>query len=170
MKLSSEELSGLFHRFERSAFRMEVHPTYTMRAEADTLRRFLDGGDKPADFNTSWVSTVRDNVAAGRTMQRLKVVRRPFSEYTRYLFAWAIPDNVAAGEDYRILEARERRPEIPDQDFWIFDDSAVALLNFHPDGTLKDRELVDPPESGKYLELRDRALREAVAFSEYRAW
>src|SRR5215470_7889621 len=47
------------------------------------------------------------SMTTGR-LQRLKVVRRPFTEYTRFLFAWAIPGNVEAGEDYRILDLTEK--------------------------------------------------------------
>jgi hypothetical protein len=167
--LSSEELGALFQRFERSAFRMETHQTYTMPSEQPGIARFLAGEPKPEGHNSGWTDTVRRNLAAGKTMQRLKVVRRPFTDYTRFLFAWAIPGNVEAGEDYRILDTTDRDPGIPEQDFWIFDESTVALLNFNPDGTLRDRELVDQSELEKYLHWRDTALAESVPFVEYRA-
>lgn len=168
MIVSSAELAALFRDFERSAFRMETHQTYTMAGEQAGLARFLAGEPKSEGHNAGWLETVRGNVASGKTMQRLKVVRRPFTDYTRFLFAWAIPGNVAAGEDYRILDVTDRILDVPAQDFWIFDESTVALLNFNPDGTLRDRELADSAELEKYQNWRHLALSESVSFLDYR--
>lgn len=169
MTLSREDLSALFQGFRRSAFRMETHQTYTMPGEAGEVRDFLAGRPMPPDFNAGWHATIRANVTAGKTIQRLKIVRRPFTDYTRFLFAWALPGNVAAGEDYRILDVTDRPADIPDQDFWLFDDSTVVLLNFDSDGVLLDRQLADSSKMAEYLHRRDTALSEAVPFIEYRA-
>lgn len=147
---------------------METQPSYGIPSESDVTRKFLAGDEKPIGFNDDWLKLVNANTTAGKTMRRLKMVRRPFTDYTRSLFAWVIPDNVQAGEDYRILDLTDRDLDIPAQDFWLFDESTVALLNFNQDGTLRDRELVDSPEVEPYLRWRDRALAEAVPFREYR--
>lgn len=168
--LSNEEVDALFTGFERSAFRMETHQVYTIPAEQENLRRFLAGEPKPEGHNSGWHSTIRGNVEAGKIMQRLKIVRRPFTDYTRCLFAWAIPGNVAAGEDYRVLDVTDREDlDLLEQDFWLFDEKTVLLLNFNDDGTLRGRELADPRELDHYLKLRDTALAESVPFIDYRA-
>ncbi|TCP50131.1 hypothetical protein EV191_108220 [Tamaricihabitans halophyticus] len=166
MLLSDDGIGKLFDNFQRSAFRMETQPVYTMEAEQDELRQFLAGEPIPQGFNAGWHNEVRGNLAAGKTMTRLKVVRRPFTDYTRFLFGWAIPGNVEAGEDYRILDLTDSELAIPNQDFWLFDDETVALLNFNEDGTLQSRELAQ--EVAPYLEWRDIALRESVPFGDYR--
>lgn len=167
--LTREELGNLFRSFQRSAVRMEVHQTYNMPAEEEEVRLFLAGAEKPADFNSGWHETVRKNTTAGKIMQRIKVVHKPFTDYTRFLFEWVIVGNVAAGEDYRILDLADHVIDIPQQDFWIFDESTVVLLNFNSNGTLRDREMVDPSRVGKYFEWRDWALKKSVPFDEYRA-
>lgn len=166
MPLSRENLGELFRGFKRSAVRFECQQTYTMPAEQEDLNRFLAGESKPEGHNDAWMDTVSSNLAAGKTMQRLKVVRRPFTDYTRYLFAWAIPDNVKAGEDYRVVDVTHKELDLPGQDFWIFDEHTVAILNFNPDGTLRDRERADDVEP--YLKWRDVALAESVPFGDYR--
>lgn len=168
MLLDSEALQALFDTFKRSAFRLETHQTYTMPAESENVARFLRGEPKPEGHNKRWHEFIRDAAAAGKTMQRAKVVRRPFTDYTRCLFAWAIPGNSGAGEDYQIIDVTNRELSLPEQDFWLFDDSTAALLNFNEDGTLRDRELVEGDIS-KYLHWRDVALENAVPFREYRA-
>lgn len=146
--LDGDEWQAYFRDFKRSAFRLEVHQTYTMPFEAQTLR---------------------DHAVAGRTMGRAKIVRRPLTPYSRYLFEWAIPGNVTAGEDYQIVDVTERENMgLPDQDFWLFDETTVVHLNYRPDGTQINRELIQEPDIGKYLAWRDLALESAVPFSAYR--
>jgi hypothetical protein len=166
--ISGERLGGLFRDFRHSAFRLETLQTYTMASEQPGLDRFLAGQARPEGHNAGWTATVRANIAAGKSMTRVKVVRRPFTDYTRFLFEWAIPGNVEAGEDYRIIDITDRTTELPEQDFWIFDGDAVALLNFEPDGTLRDRELVSPSELNTYLSWQKLALSESVPFVDYR--
>lgn len=169
MVVSTEEFGAMFRDYKRSAFRMETHQVYTMPREQPNLARFLAGAPKPEGHNKSWHEGIRNNIAAGKTMQRLKVVRRPFTDYTRYLMSWGVPGNVSAGEDYRILDITDRALDIPEQDFWIFDEETVVLLNFNPDGTLIDRQFADPTDLDSYLHLRDIKLSEAVPFLDYRA-
>ncbi|MET9532636.1 DUF6879 family protein [Streptomyces sp. NPDC006649] len=170
MLLDGEEWQAYFRDFKNSAFRLEVHPVYTMPAEAETVRDFLAGEPIPEAFNASWHTTAREHAAAGRTMTRAKVVRRPLTDYSRYLFEWCIPGNVEAGEDYQIVDLTDRpNPGLPDQDFWLFDETTVVHLNYRPDGTQINRELVSSPDLRQYLAWRDLALENAVPFRGYRA-
>ncbi|MFJ2176335.1 DUF6879 family protein [Streptomyces sp. NPDC087851] len=90
--------------------------------------------------------------------------------YSRYLFDWCIPGNVAAGEDYRMVDVTSRpNPGVPEQDFWLFDEAVVVHLNYRPDGTQINRALIQEPDIGKYLAWRDLAMESAVPFSAYRA-
>lgn len=169
MLLETDEWRAYFQRFKRSAFRLEVHQVYTMPGEEEDVRRWLAGESKPADDNNRWHTVIRANVAEGKTMQRAKIVRQPFTEYTRMLMEWFVPDNVAAGEDYRIIDITNRKIDLPNQDFWMFDEETVVHLNYRADGTQINRELIDNPDIGEYLRWRDIALKESVPFSEYRA-
>ncbi|MEU3756711.1 DUF6879 family protein [Streptomyces olivoreticuli] len=168
MLLDGEAWAALFRDFERSAWRLEVQPTYSMPAEADSLARFLRGEPKPADHNAKWHVTVRGAIEAGKSIGRARVVRKPLTEYQRYQFAWGIPGNIGAGEDIRILDLTDEELGLPDQDFWLFDETTVVHLNYRPDGTQINRELVQSPDLGKYLAWRDLALGHAVPFSDYR--
>jgi hypothetical protein len=167
--LDGDEWQAYFRDFKRSAFRLEVHQTYTMPAEVETVRDFLTGASMPEGFNAPWHQMIRDHAAVGRTMTRAKIVRRPLTPYSRYLFEWCIPGNVAAGEDYQIVDVTDGlNPGLPEQDFWLFDEVTVVHLNYRPDGTQINRELIQDPDIGKYLAWRDLALESAVPFSAYR--
>ncbi|MFJ1575086.1 DUF6879 family protein [Streptomyces sp. NPDC088182] len=65
--LDGDEWQAYFREFKRSAFRLEVHQTYTMPAEDATVRDFLAGAPKLDGFNAPWHRTIRDHAAAGRT-------------------------------------------------------------------------------------------------------
>ncbi|WP_374228771.1 DUF6879 family protein [Streptomyces sp. ET3-23] len=167
--LDGVEWQAYFRDFKHSAFRLEVHQIYTMPSEAETLGSFLAGEPMPEGFNAPWHRTIREHTAAGRTMTRAKIVRRPLTDYSRYLFEWCIPGNVAAGEDYRIVDVTDGTdPGLPAQDFWMFDETTVVHLNYRPDGTQINRELIQSPDLGKYLAWRDIALDNSVPFRGYR--
>jgi len=81
MRFEGEAWKAYAKNFERSAFRLEVQPAYTMPAEQDSVRRFLTGEPMPEGHNSEWHATVRANIARGKTMQRVRVVRRPLTDY-----------------------------------------------------------------------------------------
>lgn len=170
MRLEGDAWSAYFRDFAVSAFRLELRPVYTMPGEADELRRFLAGEKPPDGYHYGWLDTVAGAVRAGKTMRRVRVVRRPLPDYIRYEFEWGFAYNVEAGEDIRVLDLTGRSgPTLPDEDFWMFDDSTVVKMLYRPDGTQIGRELIEAPDLGAYRRYRDAAWEQAVPFRDYRA-
>jgi hypothetical protein len=168
VRLEGEVWSRYFRDFDSSAFRLELQPVYTMPGEADELRRFRAGEKPPADYHYGWLDTVAEARRAGKTMRRVKVVRRPLTDYTMYQSSWGFVYNVEAGEDIRVLDLTDRAgPELPDHDFWLFDEDTVVKLLYRPDGTQIGRELVEHPDLDAYLSWRDAAWQNAVPFREF---
>ena len=168
MRLGAE-LTRYFDEFKVSAFRLETQQTYTMPGEQPNFELFLTGGERPAGHNAAWHGRVETIVASGRTLRRAKVIRRPLTEYLRYQCAWSIPGNVAAGEDYRMVDITEHDRGLPDQDFWLFDEVKVVHLDYNPDGTFIGAELVEEPDLAQYHRWRDVALSHGVPFDEWNA-
>ncbi|WP_329488890.1 hypothetical protein OG618_19985 [Kitasatospora sp. NBC_01246] len=166
MLLDGDQWRHHFDGYRQDAFRLEAQPAYTMPREAENLARFLRGEPKPAEHNAAWHRRVQGFVISGRTIGRVRVVREPLTDYQRYQFAWGIPGNIAAGEDIRILDATERDFGIPDQDWWMFDETSVVQLNFRSDGTQINRELVDGRVE-ECRELKRLAISNSVPFLEY---
>jgi hypothetical protein len=99
-------------------------------------------------------------------MRRARIARRPLSAYIQYEFEWGFAYNVEAGEDIRVPDLTDQLgPDLPDHDFWLFDETTVVKLLYRPDGTQIGRELVQDPDLGAYLNWRDAAWRNAVPFS-----
>ncbi|TJZ50366.1 hypothetical protein FCH28_24150 [Streptomyces piniterrae] len=168
MFLDGEGWRRLFDAFEREAWRFEAQPTYTMPREQENVARFRRGEEKPADHNVRWHERVRGYVESGRRIGRVRVVRQPLTDYQRYQFAWGIPGNIAAGEDIRILDVTREDYGLPlsGRDWWMFDETRIAHLNFRPDGTQINREAYEGSPV-PYREWKGIALEHAVPFEEY---
>jgi len=165
--LDGEPFARYLTEYERSAWRFETQPTYTMPGEQESLSRWRSGESKPEGHNTGWHETVRAAVSAGKTIGRVRVVQQPLTEYQRYQLEWGIPGNVEAGEDIRILDMTELKLDLPGHDFWLFDDSLIVDLNFNPDGTLLNVDRRENPDLGTYHGWKRVALEHAVPFDEY---
>lgn len=167
MSLDGDAWRKFFDGFEREAFRFETQPKYTMPNEAASLADFLRGEPKPHDHNSRWHGRVRTYREAGKWIGRVRVVREPLTDYQRYQLSWGIPGNVEAGEDIRILDLTKTELDLPvGQDWWMFDEARVVHLNYRPDGTQINREVV---EGGieSYRCWKHIALEAAVPFAEY---
>ncbi|MEU5897697.1 DUF6879 family protein [Streptomyces venezuelae] len=168
MLLDGEDWRRYFDAFAHEAWRFEAQPTYTMPKEQESLARFLRGADKPSAHNARWHERVRGYVKSGKRIGRVRIVRRPLTDYQRYQFAWGIPGNIAAGEDIRILDVTLEDYGLPlsGRDWWLFDEARIAHLNFRPDGTQINREAFEGDPT-PYLEWKRTALEHSVTFEEY---
>jgi Family of unknown function (DUF6879) len=168
VRLEGEAWSRYFRDFARSIFRLELHQIYTMPGEADELRRFRASERPPEGYHYGWLDRMAEASRAGKTVRRVRVVRRPLTDYILYEFAWGFVYNVQAGEDIRVLDLTDQPgPKLPDHDFWLFDDTTVVKLMYRPDGTQIGRELLANPDLDAYLGWRDAAWQAAVPFRDY---
>jgi hypothetical protein len=169
--VTPEELGRLFSTFERSAFRLECLPTYavTEDAEAEAFRLWLAGGQPPKKAR-DWPKLVASATANGKKMQRVRLIRA-MTAYLRFELSWGYPDNVAAGEDIRILELRagESLAGMPEVDYWLFDDATMVRLEYDGAGRfLRPVEVDDPAEVRRCCGWRDAVMARAVSFDLYR--
>jgi hypothetical protein len=166
--LEGEAWSRYFRDFKASAFRLELRQTYVMPGEEDDLAAFERGELPPPGYTYGWLDTVAEAVKAGKSFRRVRVVTRPLSFYTKWEFVWGYDWNTKAGEEIRILDVTDNAgPELPDHDFWLFDDTTVVKLLYRPDGTQEGRELVEHPDLSQYLAWRDVAWGTAVPYTDY---
>ncbi|WP_030728822.1 DUF6879 family protein [Streptomyces sp. NRRL F-2890] len=168
MHLDGEDWEKYFDAFDQEAWRFEAQPTYTMPKEQENVARFLRGEPKPHEHNARWHERVQGYISSGRRIGRVRIVRQPPTDYQRYQFAWGIPGNIAAGEDIRVLDVTAEDYGLPlsGQDWWMFDGTRIAQLNFRPDGTQINRETYEG-DPAPYREWKRIALEHAVPFKEY---
>ncbi|GAA1017900.1 hypothetical protein Aple_027170 [Acrocarpospora pleiomorpha] len=167
--LSGENFDALFHSFNVSAFRLESRERYHLaKNEEEPLRCFLAGEPVDMGWLQFWIALVGEHVQAGRTMRRVRVVSRPFSDYTRFGLM-AAEHNIAAGDHIRYMERVEaEKIGLPVSDWWLFDDERVALVHYTPDDILLGAEIIaDPAEVDKYRSWRDSAWANSTAREEF---
>jgi hypothetical protein len=163
------ELGKLFETFAASAFRLETLAAYNVPEEAESLRCWREGKSPPLwQKDREWLAMVRQATAAGKSMQRVRVVRQPLSDYVRMELEWGYPDNIANGEDIRILElGTDGVPGMVDHDYWLFDDATVVRLEYTDDGSFIRPVAVS--NIVPYRRCRGVAMARATAFHAYRA-
>ncbi|PKV95937.1 hypothetical protein ATK30_6870 [Amycolatopsis echigonensis] len=152
----NQQLDLLFGSFARSSWRWECQGDYAIDAAA--LQRWRDG--RPADMTRKapWLQYIREITAAGKTFDRVRMLTEPPTEYLRWLVEQT-DSNIDAGEDIRwITQSAAAELGMPSYDFYLFDDSRVAIMRFGPDKLLSDLEIRDEPD----VVARHRAYRDAV--------
>jgi len=162
--VNTDEFGKLFETFRSLAFRLETLPEYRVPQDVESLRLFREGQPPPESRRERpWLQTIRNANARGARMQRVRVIRGALTEYQRFQFAWGYPDNLAAGEDIRILD--QDVPGVLDHDYWLFDDATVVRMDYDNEGQFLRPVVVD--DVALYRRCGDVALAHAVPFSDY---
>ncbi|GAA1983197.1 DUF6879 family protein [Amycolatopsis minnesotensis] len=165
--MTREELAELYRSFRRYAWRLEARDVYGVPAENARLQAFLAGESLPESATkTAWGEQTAAAAAAGRSFARVRMIGHPVTDYTRWEMS-VYPENIAAGEDVRILDRAWLNDENPlwQQDVWLFDDETAVIQRYADDGAYLGPELADDP--APYVALRARALELSVPYSEY---
>jgi hypothetical protein len=157
------ELRQLFSAFEHTAFRLEVRESYY---ERDQLAQFLVGEPVDLEDMQPWLALMAGLRAAGKRIERVRVVSKPHSDYTRFGL-WLCQYNTKAGEDIRYLE-RDQASALPNHDYWLFDSRRLYRMHFDDTDNLLGAELVeDLAEVVQHNFWRDAAWHYAVPYADY---
>jgi len=151
--------------FQRSAFRLETLPAYSVPQEVEMLAAFKRGEDVRLPKDHPWLKKVRQHTRDGKRMERVRLVSYPLSDYLRFELSM-YPQCVEAGEQIRIASLNEH-PELGacNQDCWLFDDSVVLTLVYDSAGRfLEVREATNIHD---YLRQRDLALSRSTPLLDY---
>jgi hypothetical protein len=167
--VSGDEFVKLFSSFEVSAFRLETRErNYLAKDEEEPLRRFLAGEPDDLAWMSEWLDLMRHHAGQGRTVRRVRVVSRPFSDYTRFSMSVA-RHSIPAGDQIHYLDRTEaERLGLPSSDWWLFDDQRLALLRLDEQDVLHGAEIITDPEIvARHREWRDIAWRNAIPLEEF---
>ncbi|MFE0819182.1 DUF6879 family protein [Streptomyces sp. NPDC058847] len=166
--ISLDEFARLFETFEHTAWRLETRRGYASDREDPTYLEFVETGNITLDYDDDWSQNIRAQVAAGKTIGRVRILDEPPTEGQLFLLADS-PRNTAAGEDIRCLPRSEAEARLlGDDDFWVFDSRLVARLRFDEADVLHDVEVItDPVEVLRYCQLRDAAMHGAVPCAQF---
>ncbi len=166
------ELLGRFRTVRYSVFRLETLQRYAESGEDEGLAAFERGDPEPPPdpAEDEYAGMVRAHRAAGKTRQRVHVVREPLSDYLAYELTWEYGPHVAAGEDIRIIDATDIWPDdVPEaMDFWLFDSRHLFELRYAADGTWLGVEPVSDQERvAEVCAVRDAAIHQSIPWRDY---
>lgn len=166
---TDDEVGRLFDTFG-TAFRLEQQRQYTMPDEAETFALWKAGQRVPlpqVPGLQEWYDQIREWVAAGRTISRVRIQDTPATSYQQWE-RWGGRWNAEAGEQIQYMTRVHATdvgllPAAAGDDWWLFDDSAVLVMQFDEEGHLGDRVIItDPNEVATYRAWRDLAVHHSA--------
>lgn len=162
-----DELDQLFESFTREAWRWECQGTYWQPNDEAAWNHWRKGEPYDLDWMGPWLDEVRAANDAGKTIARVRVYDVPMTAYERWQVQ-VTPANVDAGEDIRILTRQQaQRLDLPDHDFWLFDDGVAARMHFEQEQFVGSELVTEPAELARYLRWKNIACQNAVSFAAY---
>ncbi len=129
------DINNPFETFTKSAFRLEGLPQYRVAEEIDALIYFNKYGKIPDNFGNDWANLVLKNASDGKSMERLRLVSEPLSNYENFELRSYL--GVVAGEKIHIANRDDYDYKY---DFWFFDNKWITRMNYSADGSFIDSE------------------------------
>lgn len=161
--LTGEDFFDLFRTFEHTAYRLEVRDSYY---EKEQLGQFVAGQRVNISYMEEWLALMVQARVEGKRVERVRVVSKPYSDYTRYGL-WLCQYNTQAGEDIRYLE-RDQAAGLPNHDYWLLDSTRLYIVHFGDGDELLGAEPVEDVaavvQAGAW---RDVAWHYATPYREY---
>lgn len=157
-------------RTTRSAFRLECLDRYQVDADQDNVSRYLTGQSGPSwAQGDDWMDYLAAEEAQGIRRYRVHVLASPLSDYLKYECEWGYVYTTAAGEEVSIIDTSEtpRPAGLPDEEFWLYDDRYVVVVDYDDQGRFIDARPLPESETPRYRGYRDLAMSAAVPFA---AW
>ncbi|ATL65047.1 DUF6879 family protein [Nocardia terpenica] len=168
LRLTFDDLAKAF-RTHRSAFHLETRDDYLgVPGESEEMHRFYDGHPPDPAFGEVWQALMREVTGEGCQVRRVRVISEPWGEYTRFSLGTTYA-NMEAGEDIRWLPRHDAPPDLPADDWWLFDDQLAAFTVFDHDGTAEPGWVAttDPVITKHYAARREELWSRAISHYEY---
>lgn len=151
--------------------RVQTLDFYNVSSDADDFRRYIDGYPAPdAADKAVWLQRLRADTAARKIRRNVHVVREPLSDYLRYQFEWCYCQNVAAGQQIRILsvaDAAAGEALLELGDFSVIEGAQAVQMRYGRDGSYLGAAAIGDDASRSYRALAEMAWRLAAPFSEW---
>lgn len=136
--ISEAEFDTLLRTFERTSVHLETRDAYGTAIELPHMAKWVAGESDDLAWLQDWCTTLRQHVAAGKSVRRARIVSEPLSDYQRWSYSIAHP-MVAAGEDIRWVPRKlVSSVAIPGNDFYLFDDRLAVFLIYTGNGLTAD--------------------------------
>ncbi|RCV50019.1 DUF6879 family protein [Marinitenerispora sediminis] len=167
-RLAGSQITEFFRDgFEHTAWRLETRRAYGVASEDDDFQAWLRGEPHRPDPDRPWLRVMRDLEAAGRRVERVRILDDPPTDYQRWILE-DVADSIEAGEDIRYLPRAEawRLPHAPHEDFWLFDSKLIGVFAFEGNRSLGMALTNDLQQVLAACQIRDAAWHYARPVAE----
>lgn len=164
------DLNGLTEYVDRyhtrDLFRLETLTYYD--ADSEDFDRWRRGEPKPPiETKRAWLDRLRSDTEAGKRWRWLRTLKKPPSEYLRFECEWCYTDNVAAGEDIRIID-QATDVLLAVGDFFVLDGERVLRSHYDQEGRFVGAEVIQEAHArAPYLALSQAVWPIAQDFTHW---
>lgn len=118
----------------------------------------------------NWRALIRETVARGVPVRRVRVVSEPLSDYVRFEYDITSGHNARAGEDVRWLPRRHATGlALPGNDFWLFDGKTLLVNHFSGTSDWTATEHVTEPATVAFCATAFEAVwAQAIPHTDYK--
>lgn len=159
------DLYDYLKKSKKSLFRFEALQDYQVEEEEKDFQLFIESGKVDLTGMKDWLDFVKSNHEIRIKMQRVRLVRLPLTEYTKFGIP-AYESEVKLGEEVRILEEDAEDKTGIQKDFWLIDDNIVIIMKYNQNGKYEGFEVKD---SGieEYLAGKNYLLNNSIPLAEF---
>ena len=161
--ITYDEFDKAFDSFAKRAFRFEALPFYDIEEEHEAFAAFKAGRPVELAAQKSWRTFLRECQRDAKTVERVRVITEPLTDYLRFEWRYGYVPSMRAGELIYAIAAKQFGDTLADiPDFWLFDDHQLIFLRYDEKGRfIEAAECTDADTLATYVELRDDLLRVA---------
>lgn len=122
--------------------RMERLPVYHVASDGGDFEAWKAGAPQPVSADRiETLEDLRNERSNGQARRRVRILSAQLTDYERYSIEFGYLQNVAAGEDVRILRAGEHPiPQLLDFDYWLINDRDLARMHYDARGAFLGAE------------------------------
>ena len=156
-------LGGLFSTFKKSAKRLELLQEYHIEGDEWTSFQKFVNGETCLSYPEleEWKQQISDWTKQGRTIERVRLLTSPLSDYLKYEILEGYAPCDAFGQKIYFVSEKQLEEVVGKRklkDFWIFDDKYVFEMDYDKSNNYCGGRLVDgAEEKAIYQKLRKKS-------------
>jgi hypothetical protein len=166
-RIDLTELRRLYDSVQEKSVRWEGRQIYAVPWENEDFATWKRGEPLPANHLQDYLEYLRERRAAGHRTVRVRGLKRPITDYTRFEFEVAYVPSAEAGQETVVVDM-DKYPEFDGHDdFAVFDRDGVMWYRYDDEHHLLGYDYSDDPALvADRAALLDRMLAVAVPFTE----
>ena len=153
---------------KKSLFRFEGLQDYSTEDGDELVKFFIETGvlkEHPNDSD-EWWKDIKDKNKRGIITQRVRLVKKPLTDYTKMELVYLKEARKYSGDDIRAIEENDFEKIAPNglKDFYIIDDQYVFEMEYGLKGKYLKSKMISNDKVDKYLDLKKKLFEYAKSF------